>query len=330
MNIYIKHIVKGALTFIPGIRRVLPQKRTGGTNSAKYCYEVWLKHLVMLWENGMHSIPNTIAELGPGDSLGIGLAAMLSGVNNYYALDAVKYANNNFNLKILDELILLFQTRAARPAKGWPDYDSYLDDKLFPSHILTDDVLNASLSQKRIALIQNALTNPDSSNKEIIIKYMAPWSDESVINKESVDLIISHSVLEHVSDLRKTYQALRLWLKPGGLMSHQIDFGSHALSIKWNGYRAYSELLWKIIMGKQSFLINRQPYSVHIDIMKNNGFKIICNLKRYTMEDGIQRSQLSAYWKDISDDDLTCSGAFIQAQKVRDAFVISEKRLTLR
>jgi len=98
-------------------------------------------------------------------------------------------------------------------------------------------------------------------------------------------------------------------------MSQQIDFGSHALSKEWNGYRAYPELLWKIIMGKRPFLINRQPYSVHIDIINNSGFKIICNLKRYSMEDGIQRSQLSAYWKDISDDDLTCSGAFIQAQK---------------
>jgi len=312
---YIKPIVKGALTFIPGIKRVLPQKGTGGTTSAKYCYEVWLKHLVMLRESGMHSIPNTIAELGPGDSLGIGLAAILSGVNNYYALDVVNYSNTERNLLIFDELVTFFKSRIGRPSKGWPDYDRYLDDKLFPSHILTDDVLNASLSQKRIALIQNALTNPDSSNKEIIIKYMVPWSDDSVIKKESVDLIISHSVLEHVSYLRKTYPALRLWLKPGGLMSHQIDFGSHALSKEWNGYRAYPELLWKIIMGKRPFLINRQPYSVHIDIINNSGFKIICNLKRYSMEDGIQRSQLSAYWKDISDDDLTCSGAFIQAQK---------------
>lgn len=311
---YIKPIIKGALTFVPGTRGILPQRKTGGTNSAQYCYEVWMKHLVLLWENGMQSIPDTIAELGPGDSLGIGLAAMLTGVNNYYALDVVKYANCDFNLKILDELIMLFQSRAARPSKGWPDYDRYLDNKLFPSHILSDDVLNASLSQKRIALIRKALTNPDSSNKEINIKYMSPWSDESVIDRESVDLVISHSVLEHVSDLRKTYLALRLWLKPGGLMSHQIDFGSHALSKEWNGYRAYSELLWKIIMGKRPFLINRQPYSVHIDIMKKNGFKIICNLKRLR-EDGIQRSQLSDHWKDISDDDLTCSGAFIQAQK---------------
>src|SRR2546428_3372198 len=315
MNMHIRPIAKGASTFIPGLRQVLPKKGTGGTISAKYCYEVWLKHLVILWENRLRSIPNTLAELGPGDSLEIGLAAMCSGVNNYYALDVVKYSNSDFNIKIFDELVALFQARAARPAKGWPDYDNYLDENLFPSHILTNDVLNASLSRERIALIRNALLNPESSGEGITIKYVVPWSEDNVIEKETVDLIISHAVLEHVIDLKSTYRALYLWLKPGGIMSHQIDFTSHGLSERWNGYRAYPELLWKVIMGKRPFLINRQPYSVHMDLLKNNGFKIICSLKSYSTEEGIQRSQLSAYWRNISDDDLTCSGAFIEAQK---------------
>jgi hypothetical protein len=310
----IRPVLKGFLTFIPGMQRVLPKRGTGGTNSAHYSYELWLKHLTMLWENGMRSIPNTIAELGPGDSLGVGLAAMLSGVNNYYSLDVVGYLNNNFNLKIFEELVTLFKTRAGRPTKGWPDYDSYLDKKLFPSHILTDELLNTSLSEERIALIRNVLVNPGAQNKEVIIKYMVPWSDDRVIDKETVDLILSHSVLEHVVDLESTYQAFYLWLKPGGMMSHQIDFTSHGLSEKWNGYRAYSELLWKITVGRRPFLINRQPCSTHINLLKKNEFNVICHLKRYK-PDGIQRSHLSSYWKNISDDDLTCSGSFVQAQK---------------
>ena len=97
-------------------------------------------------------------------------------------------------------------------------------------------------------------------------------------------------------------------------MSHQIDFRSHGLSEKWNGYRAYSELVWKMMLGRRPFLINRQPCSVHLGLMKQHGFKIICHMKSHRT-DGINRSQLSTYWKDISDDDLTCSGTFIQAQK---------------
>ena len=81
MNMQASSILKGMLTFVPGITRVMPGigLGTGGTDSARYCYGVWLKYLTLLHENGMHAIPGTIAELGPGDSLGIGLAAMLSG-----------------------------------------------------------------------------------------------------------------------------------------------------------------------------------------------------------------------------------------------------------
>jgi len=315
MNMRIGPIVKGSLTYIPGVKRVFLKRDTGGTNSAKYCYDVWLKHLTMLWESGMHSIPNSLAELGPGDSMGIGLAAMLSGVDTYYALDVVKYSNTNFNIRILNELITLFHERASGPAEGWPNCDQYLDENHFPSHILTEDALRISLSEERVSRIRNAIMEPESSNSGIAVNYVAPWSDESVIDKETVDVIISHAVLEHVVDLKGAYRALYTWLKPGGMMSNQIDFSSHGLSEKWNGFRAYPEWVWKLIVGKRSFLINRQPHSVHIDLMERNEFKIICDLKHYRKEGGIQRSQLSSHWKGISDDDLAISSAFIQAQK---------------
>lgn len=314
IQVKIRPLAKGLLTFIPGMQRILRGRGTGGTDSAYYSYGVWLKHLTLLWENGMRSIPNTLAELGPGDSLGIGLAAMLCGVNNYFALDVVRHSNTEINLRILDELVTLFESRAERPTKGWPDFDRYLDEDLFPGHILDDELLNASLSEKRVAAIRNNLEYPGQRTNGITIQYMVPWSENYVIAKDSVDVILSHSVLEHVVDIEKTYQALYSWLKPNGMMSHQIDFESHGLSETWNGYRAYSERLWKIMMGKRPFLINRQPHSAHIDLMVKNGFQVICDLTAHRT-DGIQRSDLSDYWKNIADDDLTCSGAFVQAIK---------------
>lgn len=315
MSALVKNVAKGILTIIPGGRMLIPKQVTGGTNSAHYCYEVWMKHLTMLWANGMTTIPQTLAELGPGDSIGIGLAAMLSGIDNYYALDVVKYSNVESNLRIFDDLVDLFRQRAAGPKNGWPDYKKYLDSNRFPSHILTEDILAKSLSDERIASIRNAILGVDSNAPYISIKYMVPWTDKSVIDENTVDVIISHSVLEHVVDLNATYHALSSWLKPHGLMSHQIDFTSHGLSDKWNGYRGYSELLWKIIAGKHTYLINRQPYSVHIKIIKSCNFEIICELKNYRKDPGIERRQLASRWKFISDDDLSCSGAFIQAKK---------------
>jgi hypothetical protein len=314
----IKPLIKGIMTLIPGMEKILPKGRTGGTVTAQYCYGVWLKHLSILSSNGMKAIPNTIAELGPGDSLGIGLAAMLSGVNNYYALDVVKYSNTAHNLKVFDELVNLFKERQPRPSQGWPDYDMDLDEHLFPSNILTNEILELSLSEERIRQIRNAIVNPMSQNGCVSIKYIVPWTDANMMEKESVDLIMSHSVLEHVVDLESTYRAFSIWLNQDGMMSHQIDFESHMLSAKWNGYRAYSEIFWKMIIGNRPYLLNRQPCSVHINLIRENNFELICHLQRYRT-DGIRRSQLAPRWKTMSEDDFSCSETFIQAKKYTKA-----------
>ncbi len=310
----LKHLAKGLLSCIPGTQKFLTRAGTGGTNSAMYCYGVWLKHLTMLWANGLRTMPQTLAELGPGDSIGTGLAAMLSGVERYFALDVVRFANPAANLRIFDELVDLFRRRASRPEKGWPDFDAHLDGHLFPSHILTEDVLAAALTEERIARIRAALAQPEASPPGVQIRYMAPWYDEGIIEEGTVDVILSHSVLEHVMDVEQTHAALAQWLKPGGWMTHQVDFTAHGLSKQWNGFRAYPELFWKLIAGRHTYLINRQPCSVHVGCMEKNGCRIRCLMKN-TLPDGVGRSQLAARWRSLTDDDLNCSGAFIQAQK---------------
>ncbi|MGZ5116122.1 MAG: hypothetical protein ACXWIH_08440 [Burkholderiales bacterium] len=312
---YLRPLAIGASTFIPGMRRLLTKKGTGSTSSATYCYEVWLKHLVLLWAHGMRAIPKTMAELGPGDSLGVGLAAMLCGVDHYFALDVVDYSNPRSNLAVFDALIELLRNRTPRASKGWPDYDQYLDNTLFPGHILTDRVLEQALEPSRIKRIRAVLQEPARTSDAITIKYRAPWLDDDVIDKGSVDVILSHAVLQSVLDLDRTYAALYAWLKPGGSMSHQIDFTSFRTSRHWNGHWAYSDAVWKLIVGKRPYLINREPHSTHIDLLKKHGFELVCDLQNYSGERGIPRAQLSPRWNHIGEDDFACAGAFIQARK---------------
>jgi hypothetical protein len=310
----VKSLAKGLLTNIPGVEPLLRQRGTGGTDSASYAYDVWMKHVTLLWANGLRTIPDTVAELGPGDSLGIGLAAMLSGARRYYALDVQEYANPRANLLVFDQLVELFRARAPRPTAGWPDFDQYLDRRLFPSHILTDTVLSASLAESRISRIRDAIINPGRAQDEMCVSYIVPWSDASVILPGSVDLVLSQSVLEHVVDLESTYRALALWLKPGGMMSHQIDFDSHGITSAWNGYRAYSERFWRVLVGKRPYMINREPPSTHIHRLEANGFQLRCFMQAMRT-DGIARSRLEARWRDLTDEDLNCSDAFVQAQR---------------
>jgi SAM-dependent methyltransferase len=290
-------------------------KGTGGTDSARYCYSVLLRHLVKAYNNQLPTNPKVVAELGPGDSLGTGLAALISGADHYYGFDVIEYSTNQRNFEIFDELVELFKNREKIPGKDeFPMVRPYLDTYEFPRHILTDERLNESLRPDRIAYIKNALSNPGKKNDQIMIAYFVPWDDIKVIKYDSVDMLFTQGVMQLVDNLQNAYQVISRWLKPGGFMSHETDFTSYRTAEKWNGYWAYSDFFWKLMKGKRLCLTNRSPHSMHIQLMEDNGFKIVCDHKISDMT-GIKRSQLAPRFRNLSDDDLTTSGAFIQAIK---------------
>lgn len=317
MEMHLKPIVKGALTCVPGINGLVSTIGTGGTNSALYCYDVWLKHVTLLWAHGLRSTPATVAELGPGDSLGIGLAAVLSGTDHYFALDVVAHSERDLNLRVFDELLQLFRRRAPRPRKGWPDFDHHLAPDLFPHHALPPQRLDAALSPQRVERVREAILSPagTSADGSVVVRYVVPWSDPSVVVAGSVDLAISHSVLEHIDDLDSTYAALSRWLKPGGFMSHQIDYSSHGMARHWNGFRQCPEWLWTIVRGRRPYLINREPHSGHMRRIRSGDFDVVCELANRRNSGGIARERLAARWIDLADEDLNCSEAFVQAVK---------------
>ncbi len=306
-------VLKGIATYVPGVKR-LACRYSGGTVSARYCYSVWLRHFIKAWENGLETRFNCVAELGPGDSFGIGLSAMLSGVDSYYAFDAKPYAYAPKNLEIFDELIDLFLKREPIPDETeFPKLSPYLSNYSFPHELLTEEYLRNSLREERLNSIRRAIKAETMADNQVRIIYVAPWDDTSLIEPGTVDFVFSQAVMEHVEDIEFAYEALYRWLKPGGLMSHKIDFKCHGLTKDWNGHWSISELLWKIIKGKRPYLINRLPHSAHITAVKKAGFQIVTDLM--TESEPILRETLASPFQSLSDDDLGVSGAFVQAAK---------------
>ncbi len=312
-------IVKGLLSYVPGVYSFVDQTRSA---SARFCYTVWLRHLVTAWEcGGLRACPNSLLELGPGSSFGVGLAAILSGANKYYALDAIKFADLTVNLDTLDELVRLFSERATIPhgsefsTEVRPPLKSYE----FPSHILDDDHLKKALDPERIRLIRQALervfageSDPDDS--PIRFFYMAPWQDHKVLPEGIVDMILSNTVLQCVENLEQVYESFSYWLKDGGFMTHNIDFSSYGATKDWNGHWACSKIEWSLMKGKRLYLLNRAPYSSHVKLLKNQGFEIVCDVK-FENRSGITRKDLADEFKNMSEDDLYTSGAILQAVK---------------
>jgi hypothetical protein len=294
-------VAKGLLSWIPGLQlQFVPHG--SGTASAEYCYGVWLKHLTLLWAHGMRELPRAVLELGPGASIGTGVAALLSGAESYTGIDAVPYATAPTNDAVRRDLVAMFQSRAPRPKPGFPPFDQYLDGRLFPSHILDEGRLAAALAPRRLARLEQS------------VRYLT-WKDTGAIGAASIDLVFSHVVMNQVDDLDGVYGHCARWLRPGGWMSHQIDFTSLDTTPEWNGHRGYDELAWKLIAGRRAYFVNRAVCSTHLEIMRRKGFEVV-HVIRGSRQGGLTRAQLAPRWRSCSDEDLSTQSAFVVARRL--------------
>ena len=312
----IRKILGGFKSYVPG---GVSMHVTGGTDSARYCYTIWLRHLSLLHQNGFTKIPDTIAELGPGNSIGTGLAGLLSGSKKFYALDAIEHTDIKKNISIFDELVTLFANNSDLPddvefPRALPRLDSYN----FPSKIFVNTNLENFLHKSRIESLRNELINMKKQKNSI--RYMSPWNDPKIIENDSVDVVFSQAVLEHVEDIKHTYNSMYRWVKKGGCISNQIDFESHGLSDEWNGHWSFSDLTWKLMKGNRPYLINREPISKHVKAIEDAGFKIISIIPVKTFPfdaytGTIERSKLAQKFENMSEEDFTTASAYILAQK---------------
>ena len=269
-----------------------------------------MRHRVLLEAHGGLKMPKVVAEIGPGDSIGVGLAALIAGAERYYGFDVMAYSIPALEQQIFEELVELFAKEEPIPGEEeFPSIKPRLDSYAFPSHIFSKAYLKEVLLPERIERLREALKgrNKDSTD---IISYKVPWSEDHILEPRSVDWIFSQAVLEHVEDLEQSYTAMANWLKPGGVTSHQIDFRCHGASPFWNGHWAFSPFIWKLIKGSALYLLNRKTYEDHVALMKKNGFHF-CYEQRSIGENGLPVKKLAAAYRNLSAKNLETSGAFI-------------------
>lgn len=262
--------------------------------------------------------PRCVAELGPGDSVGIGLAAMLCGAERYFALDRRAFASSRTNLAVLDELVELLRSRAPIPDDTeFPGVFPKLSSYAFPAAVLDEMWLDRCLAPRRVESIRRAVMGSARGDGTIELRYFAPWDDSASIPPGSVDWVFSQAVLEHVDNVAGTYANLTKWLRPGGLMSHTIDYTCHGLTREWNGHWTVPDAVWNIVRGRRAYLISRLPHSAHMQMIRARGFSIVKEIR--VSGDALDRTTCAPRFRQLTDDDLSTTSAFIVALKPRGA-----------
>ncbi|MEO6528399.1 MAG: hypothetical protein ABIP93_17395 [Gemmatimonadaceae bacterium] len=308
-----------------GLKSYLPALAGGykgavGHTTGAYCYSVWMRHQAVIAASIPRFSPRNVVELGPGDSLGIGCAALLSGSERYVGLDVVAHASPEHDVRVLDELVELFQSRAPIPSETqFPKLLPRLSSYSFPTALFSPEgprrirAEPARVEQIRSALLQRTNVLYD----DIPLGYVAPW-DERSVERDSTDLVVTQAVLQDMahgdrsSKLAETFAAMATWLRSGGVMSHQINFAFPG-GEEWNHHWRHSDAAWRVVRGNRPFFENRAPLSTYLKLCEQSGLEVV-SVKREHQE-GLPRGRVAARFRDLPEEDFTTSSAHIVAVK---------------
>lgn len=135
------------------------------------------------------------------------------------------------------------------------------------------------------------------------------------LEKASVDVIVSNSVFEHVSDIDATLAELARITKPGGFGLHGIDTVDH----RWYGEPHLHQLDFLTIPSKEKIVFgcNRVRLFEFPAYFKRHGFEVLDhwfhNKIAITPE---FRARLVAPWKSMSDEQLDTTWAQVLIRRV--------------
>ena len=301
MKIRLKPLLGGLATrIVPSVAGIMAQRNQPRV-TADYYYTVWLRHVSTAAHFKRWNAPQTVLEMGPGNALGTGMAALLSGVQKYIAYDATTLLKQNFDAQLFQDLATLF-----RHQKDFAKTDRIMPSTSFPSEVFPGEQLAQSLSAQSGERIRQSI----QQGNDLICYLNTPTS----LPDNSVDYLFSHSVLEHVEALEPLYRAMWRWLRPGGVMTHSIDFSSHGTSKEWNGHWTVPDFVWQLMRGKRSYFLNREPASTHRTLLEQHGFEIAA-FHLSPLASALTRDDLATRFRQLSESDLTTVSAFVVARK---------------
>jgi hypothetical protein len=286
VEVRLKPLVKGALSVAVPPLRTTHHARPASTASGAYCYSMFLRHYSYVTDELHGRVPEVVAEFGPGSSIGMGLAALIAGASVYYGLDTADHTNRQRNLEVFDELVGLFRARARVPDDG-----IHKDNFPLPVEWSFPESLTQRLEECLAPSRLDAIRNDLRSGSGHIVRMSIPWTERKVTPQPgTVGWLFSHAVLQHLDDPEVAHRAAAEWLAPGGVATHEIDYGSLGLT--------------------RPYLANRLSHSQNIALLERLGFEILRE-ELLLRDDGVSRADFNARFRSLTEQDTTVAEAFV-------------------
>ena len=270
MNWLIKVFLKLIINRIPLLRKIFELCgffKLGKMDSYFYAKKIYKLHINQYIQISTCK-DKVMLEMGPGDSISSAIFGYASGFKKIYLIDIGNFATNN--LDFYKNIVSSMKKEGLR-------------------------VPNISKAKK----LEDILYSCNA-------KYLVSGLDSlKEIEKNSIDFLFSHSVIEHIRerDFLSTIYELHRVMKKGGIASHCIDYQDH-LSKSLNNLR-FPDKIWESeFFANSGFYTNRIPAIEVHKIFKNNGFEIIKeNFGRWENMP-IPRKFINKKFKNFSDNDL--------------------------
>ena len=222
-----------------------------------------------------------ILELGPGNSIALALNFLCSGADKYLMAD--KYP------RIL---------KTEKQAKHLLEQVTFYEDK-YPCNL-------------------DKFVNKDSLKfNEAFLAY-TPDSAEDLRNtpSNSVDIILSISVFEHIRDVEKSFQEMKRVLKEGGIIYHSIDMRDHYNFNEPFKFLKYSDSTWDNYLTKEGYsYTNRLRVDDFDNLLIKYGFEIISINKNNYESDLPDKNAFSDKFRDKDIETLKVVGIKLLAKK---------------
>lgn len=179
-----------------------------------------------------------ILELGPGGSIGFGLLALKNGAQKYIAIDDGTHT-------FIEKKLL---ARYARLLNG------------------EKQTLTRYFSKKNRRI---------TYNQETISFASIDQKSRYPISAQSIDIIYSCAVLEHVHDLDLCFSEMSRVLKNEGLMYHEVDLRDHIFSQKSIRFLTISDFWFRTLFRNTGGYVNRKRLSRYRFLAEKHGLKIL-------------------------------------------------------